>query len=117
SGPVRAPPRASCLHHSVIREPHMRIVVSVPLSLSLLASGTSAAQAAEQPIYELITTAIHRRQSDTALPVTVLGGDELHREARATLGDTLAHQPGIANASFGPGVGQTVIRGQQGRRV
>src|SRR5690606_5706695 len=100
-----------------IRDRHMRIFVSVPLSLSLLASGTSAAQAADQPIYELITTAIHRRQSDTALPVTVLGGDALRREARATLGATLALQPGIANASFGPAAGQPVIRGQQGRRV
>src|SRR5690606_26475725 len=37
--------------------------------------------------------------------------------ARATLGETLGSQPGIHNASFGPAVGQTVVRGQQGRRV
>src|SRR5690606_28069015 len=67
--------------------------------------------------YELITTAIHRQQSETALPVTVLTGDALRDQVRATLGDTLATQPGISNASFGPAVGQTVIRGQQGRRV
>lgn len=99
----------------------MRLSVSLPLSLSLLATAittaVSSAQAAEEPVYELITTAIHRQQSETALPVTVLTGEGLHSQVRATLGDTLANQPGISNASFGPAVGQTVIRGQQGRRV
>ncbi|HHX82068.1 MAG TPA: Plug domain-containing protein, partial [Pseudomonadaceae bacterium] len=95
----------------------MRLSVSLPLSLSLLATGIAAVHAAEEPVYELITTAIHRQQSETALPVTVLTGEGLHSQVRATLGDTLANQPGISNASFGPAVGQTVIRGQQGRRV
>jgi len=83
-----------------------------------------AAQAAAQDAtndqeadYELVTTAIHTIRSETALPVTVLAGDELRNATRATIGDTLANQPGISNASFGPAVGQTVIRGQQGRRV
>jgi len=91
--------------------------VCVPLSLSLLATGIHQAQAQQDDIYELITTAIHVKKSETALPVTVLTGEELRSAARATLGDTLAGQPGINNASFGPAVGQTVIRGQQGRRV
>lgn len=82
---------------------------------ALLASTLSVAQ--PEADYELITTAIHTRTSETALPVTVLSGDELHRHSRATLGDTLSSQPGISTASFGPAVGQTVIRGQTGRRV
>lgn len=73
--------------------------------------------AAQEADYELVTTAIHTIRSETALPVTVLAGDELRNATRATIGDTLANQPGISNASFGPAVGQTVIRGQQGRRV
>ena len=91
----------------------MRIPFAVPLSLSLLTLGIHQAQAQSQQddIYELITTAIHVKKSETALPVTVLTGDELRGAARATLGDTLAGQPGINNASFGPAVGQTVIRG------
>lgn len=97
----------------------MRISFAVPLSFSLLSLGIHQAQAQDQQddIYELITTAIHVKKSETALPVTVLTGDALRSAARATLGDTLAGQPGINNASFGPAVGQTVIRGQQGRRV
>ena len=95
----------------------MKFNKSVPFYLSLLATGISLAQAQEDKTYELITTAIHTRSSETALPVTVLTGKALQGAVRATIGDTLAGQPGINNASFGPAVGQVVIRGQQGRRV
>jgi iron complex outermembrane receptor protein len=97
----------------------MRISRTLPFALGLVAVGVSQAQAqtANDEIYELITTAIHTHSTETALPVTVLSGDALHEAARATLGDTLGSQPGIQNASFGPAVGQTVVRGQQGRRV
>lgn len=77
----------------------------------------SAQESSQEADYELVTTAMHTIRSETALPVTVLAGEELHDAARATIGETLAGQPGINNASFGPAVGQTVIRGQQGRRV
>lgn len=98
----------------------MQRSVSMPLALSLLASSVSLAQkpdSAGEEIYELITTALHTRSAETALPVTIMTGEELHKAVRATLGDTLAAQPGISSASFGPAVGQVVIRGQQGRRV
>ncbi|MDR0781809.1 MAG: TonB-dependent receptor [Pseudomonadales bacterium] len=98
----------------------MRTFRTLPVALGLVAMGVSQAkaqQSANGEIYELITTAIHTRSSATALPVTVLSGDTLHEAARATLGETLGSQPGIQNASFGPAVGQTVVRGQQGRRV
>lgn len=50
-------------------------------------------------------------------PVVVLAGDELARLRAGTLGDLLGTQPGVANASFGPGVGRPVIRGQEGPRI
>ena len=84
------------------------------LFLVIAASLNANAQEAD---YELVTTAIHTIRSETALPVSVMSGDELRENSRATIGDTLGNQPGINNASFGPAVGQTVIRGQQGRRV
>ena len=65
----------------------------------------------------LVSVPLHKQASRTALPVTVLTGDELRAAATSTIGDTLANQPGLANASFGPAVGQPVIRGQQGPRV
>ena len=82
--------------------------------LTLLIASVGNAQEAD---FELVIEGVHVRNSETALPVTIVTGDELDRKAKATIGDTLATQPGINNASFGPAVGQPVIRGQQGRRV
>jgi iron complex outermembrane receptor protein len=65
----------------------------------------------------LVSVPLHKTSAETALPITVLTGEKLQREVAATLGDTLNTTPGLANASFGPGVGQPVIRGQQGARV
>lgn len=55
--------------------------------------------------------------SNIAQPQTELQGEELRRQLSATLGETIAQQPGVANASFGPGVGLPVIRGLSGVRV
>jgi iron complex outermembrane recepter protein len=65
----------------------------------------------------IVTAPLHKSAAETALPVTVIGGDELQRRGAANIGETLDSSPGMANASFGPGVGQPVIRGQQGPRV
>jgi len=65
----------------------------------------------------LVTMPIHKKEAQTALPVTVLDGEELKRQAAATIGETLNNSPGLSSASFGPAVGQPVIRGQQGPRV
>ncbi|MBD2858313.1 TonB-dependent receptor [Spongiibacter sp. KMU-158] len=65
----------------------------------------------------LVTIPVHKKEARTALPVTVLSGDALREQAAMTLGDTLNGSPGLASSSFGPAVGQPVIRGQQGPRV
>ena len=46
-----------------------------------------------------------------------LSGDALRQRAAATLGETLDGELGLASASFGPGVGMPVIRGQSANRV
>jgi len=65
----------------------------------------------------VVTTPLEQKVSETALPVTVIGGDELRIKATSTLGTTLENEVGINNQSFGPGVGIPVIRGQTGPRV
>jgi len=64
-----------------------------------------------------VTVPRHRLKQDTALAVSVLAGQDLDNHKAANLGETLQFIPGLASASFGPGVGQPVIRGQQGPRV
>ncbi len=85
--------------------------------LFLLASMPMAIVNAQEADFELIVQGVHVRESETALPVTILNEEEIKAVASVSLGDTLSTQPGINNASFGPAVGQPVIRGQQGRRV
>lgn len=85
----------------------------------LIAFVVAARVYAETPAMEhiLVSVPLHKKTAETALPVTVLTGDALRRAASATQGDTLHATPGSASASLGPGVGQPVVRGQQGARV
>lgn len=65
----------------------------------------------------IVTAPLHKTTAETVLPVTVISDEELRARSASTIGETLNNSPGLANASFGPGVGQPVIRGQQGSRV
>jgi iron complex outermembrane receptor protein len=69
-------------------------------------------------VTEIIVTGTRRRARVTA-PVSgaVLGGEELARAARATLGETLASLPGVSSTAFGPGASRPVLRGLQGERT
>lgn len=50
-------------------------------------------------------------------PVNLLSGESLQNASAATLGETLNGQLGVSSASFGPGVGLPIIRGQSDNRV
>lgn len=54
---------------------------------------------------------------DLVQPVEVLSGAELDRRKAATLGETVAHAPGVQSSFFGAGVGRPIIRGLEGARV
>ncbi len=60
---------------------------------------------------------LERTVGHLARPVVVLEDRELREQMAPTIGATLSQQPGINNQSFGPGVGQPVIRGLSGPRV
>ena len=85
--------------------------------IALLVATSSAAMAQENRMeHVIVSMPIHKKTAETNLPVTVLTGDELRRAAASSIGETLGSKPGIASASFGPGVGRPVVRGQQGPR-
>jgi iron complex outermembrane receptor protein len=58
-----------------------------------------------------------RNQFDSYQPTSVLAGQDLAKQLEATIGATLATQPGVAERSFGPGPARPVIRGLDGDRV
>lgn len=68
---------------------------------------------------EVIVTASPFAKSVEAVnkPVNLLVGDSLQNASAATLGETLNGQLGVSSASFGPGVGLPIIRGQSDNRV
>jgi iron complex outermembrane receptor protein len=85
-------------------------------TLSPLAAAEEAAEAAS--LGEVVVTApLGRTVDEIARPATVLSEEDLRLKLGGTLGETLAREPGVTSASFGPGVGQPVIRGQSGPRV
>ena len=58
-----------------------------------------------------------RGLNELAQPVSVLGGAELRVRDQATIGDTLAHQPGVSATGYTPGASRPVIRGLEGSRI
>lgn len=65
----------------------------------------------------VVTAPFRRSQQDILSGTSVLTGQELTRELRPTIGETLQRQPGVSATSFGPNASRPVLRGLQGERV
>ncbi|HEV2817707.1 MAG TPA: TonB-dependent receptor [Allosphingosinicella sp.] len=66
---------------------------------------------------EIVVTGFRRNRTDVLSGTSVVTGDELTRDVRPTIGDSLAHQPGVSATSFGPNASRPVLRGFQGERI
>ncbi|HEY0625595.1 MAG TPA: TonB-dependent receptor [Allosphingosinicella sp.] len=66
---------------------------------------------------EIVVTAPFVRDLDLLAGTSVLAGENLVREIRPQLGDTLARLPGVSATSFSPGASRPVLRGFSGERV
>jgi len=62
-------------------------------------------------------TPLERSVAKLAQPTSVLTGDALIRDQSASIGETIADQPGVSSTYFGPAASRPVIRGQYGERV
>ncbi|WIO74804.1 TonB-dependent receptor [Porticoccaceae bacterium LTM1] len=103
-----------------MKTPTVLYTAAVLITLAPTALATTKHHDKDKPqIEELVTTAspIHNDEDKVIQGVTVLSGDKLREKSAATLGETLSAEPGISSASFGPGVGLPVIRGQSANRV
>ena len=94
-------------------------ISSALLAATTAASGQSDSQNHNYETLEeiIVTSPFANTAAQTVLPVGVLSGEELQEKVANTLGETLRNEIGINNASFGPGLGHPVIRGQSGSRV
>ena len=66
---------------------------------------------------DIVVTAPFVEDLDLLAGKSVLSGDELVRDNRLQIGDTLARLPGVSATSFSPGSSRPVLRGFQGERV
>ncbi len=82
-------------------------------------AGDDAERKHEKQLDQVTITAapLQQRAEDVVHPVSVLAGAELEERRSATIGATVAQEPGVQSSSFGPGVGRPIIRGLEGARV
>ncbi len=101
----------------------LMLAACLPTSASAAAIEADAASApardsvAQPAAQEIVVTGTRRRSDDVLGDVSVLGGQELTNQLRPTLGETLAHQPGVSTSGSGPNVARPVLRGLSGERL
>ena len=95
---------------------------SLILSLALLSEPVHAADADvdQHPVIQndiVVTAPFVRSRFTLPTAIGVLSGDDLTRDMRGSIGETLASQPGVSSTYFGPGASRPILRGMQGDRV
>jgi iron complex outermembrane recepter protein len=66
---------------------------------------------------EIVVTAPYFERLDLLAGTSAIAGEELARQSRGQIGDTLTSLPGISATSFTPGSSRPVLRGFQGNRI
>lgn len=108
--------------------PSFRLLSSCALATLALSSVTAHAQENdgvapqvsdhhEESRDIIVTGVVPTARQDLLSGVGVLQGSELSQSLRPSIGDTLAHIPGVSATSFGPSASRPVLRGLQGERV
>jgi iron complex outermembrane receptor protein len=77
----------------------------------------SAEQAHTDSDQAIVVTGVRRAAGDVLGGVSVVDIEELAREIRPSLGETLQSQPGVSASSFGPVASRPILRGLSGERV
>ena len=70
-----------------------------------------------ETVEEVVISAPGVERLDLLAGTSVVSGDELVRDIRGQIGDSLTQVPGVSATSFSPGASRPVLRGFQGERV
>lgn len=111
------------------------LLVSTSISLSAAALGSVPAMAQQAPERAsanndaepgdddfhrnrgIVVTAPFVRDLNILAGTSELSGEDLARESRSQIGDSLTKLPGVSATSFSPGASRPVLRGFQGERI
>jgi len=90
-----------------------------PVSRDTASASTDAAQQDDHPDRGdvIVVTGVRQKAGDVLGGLSVLQAEELVRDLRPSLGETLARQPGVSASSFGPTASRPILRGLSGDRV
>ena len=75
------------------------------------------AQHHDEGAEDIVVTGTRRKAGDVLGGLSVLDSEDLARELRPSIGETLARQPGVTASSFGPTASRPILRGLSGDRV
>jgi iron complex outermembrane receptor protein len=78
---------------------------------------TISLSATVMEVVDVYATPLHSSSIESALPVSVISGDELRLKQASTLGETLKNEVGVHSSYFGPVASSPIIRGMDGPRV
>ncbi|MEE4453068.1 TonB-dependent receptor [Novosphingobium resinovorum] len=99
-------------------------VAAILLPAPSFAEGADAGGATKDDTYHsaqgneiIVTGVLPTNRQDMLSSVAVVQGKDLTQAVRASIGETLQHQPGVSATSFGPSASRPVLRGLQGERV
>jgi len=90
---------------------------SASLAAPVFAEDAPPANHTDTPPEIIVTAPFERDRADVLSGTSVVTGTGLTRDLRPTIGETLAHQPGVSATSFGPNASRPILRGFQGERV
>jgi iron complex outermembrane recepter protein len=108
--------------HLLTRTAIVGMLALFPAPLMAQVMAKPEPQSTRNPVHgevpeDIVVTADYIRELSLLAGQSALGGDELVRDMRPQLGDTLARQAGVSATSFSPGASRPVLRGMQGGRV
>ena len=88
--------------------------------LALFAASAANAQTTSAPVAGrevIVTGVLEQSERDVLQGTSVLTGEQLTRDLRPTIGETLQRLPGVSATSFGPSASRPILRGFQGERI
>ena len=109
---------------AVALSPSAAFAQAVPVSVDTAADAGGGAEAAPDADADhhdhdevIVVTGVRRKAGDVLGGLTVLDSEELAKDVRPSIGETLARQPGISASSFGPTASRPILRGLSGDRI
>ncbi len=100
-----------------IRHLLMGSAAAILPSTALAATPAATPHATDPDTIVVSASPLERSAADALSSVSVLEGEELRRQAQATLGETLRREPGVTSTFFAAGASRPIIRGLDGERI